>query len=194
MAAAASNDVHRMVRLYQLRFRRKARSARVSRPRRHHRPEVSRLSSQRESIGRSRCGVGRPAYNGKGDPRTTGKKTLPSELLLYQRMFEVAPRQLSSVMVCRAIGRFTGNSSSTNLHRCSLITRPAPPLRGGNSRGRLGYLKPALPSHTLVSCRICFATKKGTGLICAKHPPGRSGKLAPSPFSLPCRFRVAPGC
>ena len=28
--------------------------------------------------------------------------------------------------------------------------------------------------------------KKGTGPICAKHPPGRSGKLDLSPFSLPC--------
>jgi len=35
---------------------------------------------------------------------------------------------------------------------------------------------PVLPS-------VNAAAKKGTGLICAKHPPGRSGKLAPSPFS-----------
>ena len=27
--------------------------------------------------------------------------------------------------------------------------------------------------------------KKGTGPICAKHPPGRSGNLDLSPFSLP---------
>jgi len=29
--------------------------------------------------------------------------------------------------------------------------------------------------------------KKGSGLICAKHPPGRSGKLDPTPFSLRSR-------
>jgi tetratricopeptide (TPR) repeat protein len=35
------------------------------------------------------------------------------------------------------------------------------------------------------------AEKKGTGLICAQHPPGRSGKLAPSPFSARAREELA---
>ncbi len=37
------------------------------------------------------------------------------------------------------------------------------------------------------------AGKKGTGLICAQHPSGRSGKLAPSPFSpvdVPTAVRI----
>ncbi len=33
--------------------------------------------------------------------------------------------------------------------------------------------------------------KKGPGLICAKHPPGRSGKLNVGPFSAPGSFEVA---
>ena len=38
--------------------------------------------------------------------------------------------------------------------------------------------RPAICSIVL----IMLSNEKGTGLICAKHPSGRSGKLAPSPF------------
>ena len=51
-------------------------SGEVSRPRRNGRPQVSFRRPGRETFGRSPCGVGRPAHNGRagsGDPHTTGE-------------------------------------------------------------------------------------------------------------------------
>ena len=52
-----------------------------------------------------------------------------------------------------------------------------------------------LDSHPALAVRSLVPTvwgKKGPGLICAKHPPGRPGKLNLVPFS-PLIFRL-PGC
>ncbi len=72
-----------------------------------------------------------------------------------------------------------------------MIVLPAPgkvkTLAGPISRCRVGRAQRAPPR--LVYWRKRWGSlrsgKKGTGPICAKHPPGRSGKLDLSPFSLP---------
>ena len=56
------------------------------------------------------------------------------------------------------------------------------------------YLLPAYPALALLTA--CFidrwlAAEKGTGPICAQHPPGRSGKLDLSPFPPPWALRNA---
>jgi hypothetical protein len=63
-------------------------------------------------------------------------------------------------------------------------TTARPPLVGqGNGYKAFAVRWPAFGDVHGEGLLLVPDAKKGTGLICANHPPGRSGRLAPSPFS-----------
>ena len=90
-----------------LRFRRKACSARVSRRRRNDRP-VSWRASNRETSGRTRCGVGRPAHS--EEKRLTSESQLEGykerdhhRLVVCTNMIRVPPRLIVPMLIAVSV-------------------------------------------------------------------------------------------